>query len=451
MSFIPVPGEPFNHGAVEQIVSMVEMGNALQSLLFQATLENVFPMMVIEDPAKAPEEIMRGAGAVVPVNAGGKVYYETPPVQALPVQVAFLRDNQDKILEAAGMPRVAFGQSPTTSIATGAAINELQGAGTGTTVEMVQGTGIGPALESWNEKALFMYQNLFKDDTIQLYGTETKSILDTSGRQFSLTFKGSEIVGSTRNKVVFQPHMDDHEKLVMGLQGLGGGIYSQRFVREQLGISDNDEMEEEILAEKLQQIVLETLAAQLQAEPTPEKEADIMQIATSFIEGTSVNPEPHPIIGAAAAAAVPGGPGPTPPDLAGAPPPGGQLGGGGMPIGQLPGGGQFQTPAIALPAGSQTPPGQGGPAPAPQGGAGGVTLQDAQSAFQGVQLQGQAWLAGEIVAKGQTQDPVDIFVTDDADRQPLQAAAQFPVAFHPTKGAPQEQSVEIGATAAATG
>jgi hypothetical protein len=42
MSFIPVPGEDFNHGAVEQIVSMVEMGNALGSLLFQATLENVF-------------------------------------------------------------------------------------------------------------------------------------------------------------------------------------------------------------------------------------------------------------------------------------------------------------------------------------------------------------------------------------------------------------------------
>jgi microcystin degradation protein MlrC len=48
------------------------MGNAYLSLMMQSAIENVFPVMVIEDPMKAPETLERGAGAVIPVHAGGR-------------------------------------------------------------------------------------------------------------------------------------------------------------------------------------------------------------------------------------------------------------------------------------------------------------------------------------------------------------------------------------------
>lgn len=451
MAFIPVPGKPFNHGAVEQIVSLVEMGNALHSLMFQATLENVFPMMVIENPAAAPEEIMRGAGAVVPVNAGGKVYYETPPVQALPVQLAFLQDNADKVLEASGMPRVNFGQSPTTSIATGSAINELQGAGTGSTVEMVQGASIGPELVAWNEKAFEVYRQLFRDDTIGLQGTERKTIADLNAREFAITFKGREIIGSTRNEVVFSPHLDDREKLVMSLQALGGGLVSKKYGREQIGITDNDAMVEEILSEQLEDGVLQAIVQKLAQDPTPQNEQQAMAQVLQVVDGTPLPTvvEPHPGL------AVGAGAGPTP---AGAPPgapPAGGPAGGGSPFGPLPGGGQVQSPALPLPPGSPLPGSSpGGPPPGPPAGAPGgqtatntVTVQDALTAFQPVKLNGRAWLVGEIVAKGRTANVVEIAVTDKTDEAALKSAAPFPTLFHLVAAQPEEDAVEINGQA----
>jgi hypothetical protein len=443
MSFIPVPGSDFNHGAVEQIVSLVEMGNALHSLMFQATLENVFPTMVIVDPSKAPEQIARGPGSVIPLNPGGSVGYLTPPVAALPAQLGFLRDNQDKILEASGMPRVAFGQSPTTSIATGAAINELQGAGTGSTVEMVQGVGIGPELTAWNEKCLDMYQTVFKKDTINLYGTERKSIADLNPRSFALTFKGGDIVGSTRNEVVFSPHMDDHEKLVMMLQALGGGLVSKGYARDQIGISDNDAMVEEILAEQLQDGVLGALVAQLQQDPSEAHAQQLEQQGVSVVEALAAVPQaqppvPHPLL------AAPAGPG-------GAPSPGG-----GSPAGTFPGGpGGVSAPPMSLPPGAPPPEGPAGapspaaPAPGAPAAGGNITVQQAQDAFGTVQLQGRAWLVGEIVAKGSTASAVEVAISDPADKAALQQAATFPVIFHVVHGEPQEDALEIVAQPAA--
>lgn len=65
------------------------------------------------------------------------------------------------------------------------------------------------------------------------------------------------------------------------------------------------------------------------------------------------------------------------------------------------------------------------------------------TAFANVQLQGQAWLVGEIAATGQTTDTVEIAITDPADKQPLQQAATFPVVFHQVSGTPKEDNVEI--------
>lgn len=424
MSFIPVPGEAFNHGAVEQIVNLVEMGNALHSLMFQATLENVFPTLVIKNPSQAPETIMRGAGSVIPVGENGSVDYLTPPVQALGVQMAFLRDNQDKVLEAAGMPRTQFGQAPTTSVATGRSIDVLNGAGTGSTVEMVQGVGIGPQLVEWNEHALFMYQNLWDKDTIYLYGTERQSIADLTGHQFSFSFKGAEIVGSTRNEVVFNPHMSENEKMVQVLQGVGGGLWSKRYAREQMGVSDNDAMVDELFEERMHDILLDALAVELQQ--APDQAATVSAQGASYIETgrlPSVVRAPAPPQGGPGAATFPGAPG------------------------------GVATPPFPLPQGSAeqagAPPVAAPPtgAPAPLTGAP-VTLQAAQRAFANVQLQGQAWLIGEIAATGKAQT-VEVAVTQRADEQTLQQAAKFPVTFHVVTGEPKEQHVPLAAQAVA--
>lgn len=436
--FIPVPGKPFNHGAVEQIVSLVEMGNVLHSLMFQATLGNVFPVMKLINPSAAPEQMDLGPGGVVTLNAGGEAEFMVPPVQALPVQLTFLQNNADKVLEASGMPRVNFGQSPTTSIATGSAINELQGAGTGSTVEMVQGACIGPELVSWNEKMFEIYRTEFRDDQIGLQGTERKTIADLNSREFAITFKGKEIIGSTRNEVVFSPHLDDREKLVMSLQAMGGGLVSKKYGREQIGITDNDAMVDEILSEQLEDGVLQAIVQRLAQDPTPQNEQQSLAQVISLVDGTTPPAvvTPHPGLDLGAAAAGPGGP---------------------TPFGALPGGGQTQSPALALPPGSPLPAQPSGPAPAGPAptGAGApaaaatntVSVQDALTAFQQVQLQGRAWLVGEIVAKGRTADVVEVAVTDKADQATLKQAAQFPTLFHVVAAPPKEQSVEINAQA----
>jgi hypothetical protein len=125
VKFINVPGEPWGHGAVEQAVNLVEMGNAYISLMMQSAIENVFPVMVIEDPLKAPEELQRGAGAVIPVNAGGGVSYLTPPSGALMSQTEWSTNIERMIKTDTSMPDVNFGQA-NNSVITGKAITSFR-------------------------------------------------------------------------------------------------------------------------------------------------------------------------------------------------------------------------------------------------------------------------------------------------------------------------------------
>lgn len=433
--FIEVPGEPWNHGAVEQSVNLVEAGNALYSLMMQAMLENVFPRLVLEDPMKFEEQMDFGPGAVIPVNQGGKGYFLNPPMSSIGGSVEMLQENERAIKQDTSMPDVNFGQFDA-SVITGKAVNALQGAGTGSLVEMVQGGGIGRALESWNEKALTIYQRMFRDDQISLDGVRPTSILDLNPRQFGVNFKGKEIIGSPRNEVVFSPYIDMHGKLVMALQAQGAGLVSKQWSREQIGISDSDAMNEDIVTEVLDDAVIGAIVTHLQADPSPENAAAAETQATAYIEAVPVPvAAPHPLLGVGAGVTAP------PPDAPPGPG-GGSFAGPGA-------GGQFSTPALPLPPGAAAPPAGAPVAAAPAAPAGaapstGVTLQDALAAFQGVQLQGKAYLVGEIVAKGSTADAVEIAVTNDADRQPLQDAAQFPVVFHTVAGEPKEQFAEIG-------
>lgn len=417
LSFIHVPDEPFNHGAVEQAVNMVEAGNALYSLLMQSVLDNVFPMLVLEDPAKAPEEIAKGSGSVLPLNPGGKAYYLSPPVQSLGVQTGFMAENEREIQNQTGMPRVSLGDSRDLgSIVTGKAINELQGAGTGSTVEMVQGIGIGVGMVSWNEKALVMGRRMFANDTINLEGYETGSALTIAPRYFTLSLKGKELVGSPRNEVIFSPHLGLPEKLVMNLQAMGANLVSKQHAREQMGIPDSQQMDEEIMGERIQDMVLAGLEAQLQAAPTAENAQDVETRASGLIAGRTA-----------------------PALQAGAPPIG------------------VAAPAPAPPAGAPSLPPTEPAAPPAASSQFTVTLEQAIQAFASVtNVQGRAFLVGEIVAEGRTDDEIEVALTNPDDKEPIvQALPQFQgrLVFHTVQAEPSEQHVEVspGVEAVAAG
>lgn len=432
IKFINVPGEVFGHGAVEQSVNLVEMGNAYLSLMMQSAIENVFPVMVLEDAMKAPEVIQRGAGAVIPVNAGGKVYYLTPPAGNLLAQGEWAAQVERMVKTDTSMPDVNFGEAKQ-SIVTGKAINELQGAGTGSLVEMVQGVSIGAGLVAWNEKAIEIGRTMFRDDSIRLFGQQAGSLAEINPRNFSLNIKGSQLVGSTRNEVVFMPYLDMHTKVVIGLQLAGGGLVSKAWQRDNIGIPDSEAMEEDIVTEAIKDAALALL---VQAIADPNSIAPIEDEALGIIEG-------HPLLGLREPP-MPGAPG----ALGGGPATAQPPGGGGPPVGPLPGGGQVMSPAMQLPPGSPAPPGS---APPPQqrpdvntaAGAGqGVPLDQAISAFQALQVNGQVYLVGEIVQRGSTSDPVEVRITDASDRDTV-SQVPFPVVVRVIDGAPTEPYVEV--------
>lgn len=433
--FINVPDEPWNHGAVEQAVNLNLAENALRSLLFQAVLDNVFPAMVLENPYKAPETIERGPGAVIPVHEGGSVSYLTPPVQALPVQVGFMSENERAIKQATSMPDVNFGQT-NASIITGKAINELQGAGSGSLVEMVQGTGAGAALSKWNSKAIILAQRMFREDRLYLEGFYNESIYDLNPKSFAFKSKGSEIVGSPRNEVIFSPYLNMHEKLVMNLQAMGGGLVSKQYAREQIGIPDSQAMQEEIFQEQVDDAVMAAfMAAVEQAGTDANAVNDLEEQFIAYVNGETTN---LPALGAAPA-----------PAASPLPPTGGE-GSQGPPVASLPGGGQALSPALMLPPGS--PPPVGGPGLPPVGGPApgleeGISLDEAVTAFQGVQgIVGRVFLTGEIVGRGTTDDDIEVALTEGQDRQTLaDGLPQYAglLAFSSVEAEPQERFIEV--------
>lgn len=424
--FIDVPGERWGHGAVEQIVNQVELGNALESLLFQAVIDNVFPSLVLEDPSKAPETIERGAGSVIPLNPGGKAYYLNAPINEQGA-LGLIQKNEQDIKQNASMPDVSMG-SFRASIVTGKAVNELQGAGTGSTVEMVQ-SNMGPALVGFNEKAIYMAQTMFKDETIYLQGYTPQTSSDINPKMFGFKAKGKELIGSARNEVVFQPLMDLQTKTVMNLQLRGAGLVSKQYMREQVGIPDSQAMEEEILAEAVSDAVMGFILQSLD----PSNPDAAMTSGDNWLEsGTSPqpgSPGQPPLPGPGVGAPPPGAP-PAPQDQ------------GTLLQSKLGSGGASATSSqeTLLPPPGAAPPGQS----APQGG--GVQLDQAVQAIQALgDTPGQVFLVGEIVANGSASE-VDIAVTDQASVQIIQSGVQFPTSFtvlHGDHATPQEQFVEV--------
>lgn len=437
--FIEVPGKVWGHGAVEQAVNLNEVDNLLLSMLVAAVYENVFPSLVLTDPAQAPEEIVRGPGSVIPLNAGGAAEYLTPPVQALPIQMQFVSAIRQNIMQAGSMSDVDFGQSPVSSILTGAAVNELQGAGTGSTVEMVQGS-LGLEIASWNEKAGVIQQTLFRNDAVTLYSSRTEHIADLAPKQGAITVRGRDLIGGWHNEVVFNPAMSQHDKLVMWLQAKGGGLASDQYIAAQIGIPDWAAMQDEMFTEEVEKAVL-SLVVQTISNPDqgPSVEAQGLRVIDGGgVAGAGPAPTGPAPIGAPGGIGGPGGPG--------------GLGGPQIPLG---GGGVAQSPPLGMPPGApQTlqagaPPSQAAPTPAGNTAPGrAVPIQIAQQQLGKAQIQGKAWLVGQIVADGSATN-VEVAITNPADKQPLADAASFPVTFHVVPGKPAEQAVPITTTAQA--
>lgn len=448
--FIEVPGETFGQSAVKQIVNMNEADNMLYSLLFQAVLENVFPTIVLTDPTKAPEEMLKGPGSVITLNPGGKFETVAPSVQALPTQLAYLAQNKQAMLEASGMPAVNFGTSPASSIVTGAAINELQGAGTGSTVEMVQST-LGLTMSRWNEMAMHQQRTMWPDDTITLNYMTPVTSMDLRPVPGVITMKGSDLKGGTANEIVFSPAMDQHDKLVMWLQAKGAGLVSDEFIRRQIGIPDSAAMEEAILGEELSRAVLAGIVQQLSA-PTPEAAAGAEATGVAYIEGRAHVPGVTPPGVRPQLPAAPNGVGPPQPPAPGPPGiPGGPVvppsAGGGAAF--EPGAqGLVQAKPLQLPAGAPQPPGSKNlpdlaPTTTPSTPQA-VSLNQVVRALAAGKYQGRVWVVGELAAKGTVSGPIDVAVTVPADRQTVtQTAPQFDFTFHVVKGEPQEQAIEV--------
>lgn len=418
--FIDVPGSVFGHGAVEQIVNQVELGNALESLLLQAVIDNVFPSLVLIDAAKAPEQIERGPGSVIPINQGGDAKYLNAPVNVA-AGVTMLERNRQQIQQNSSMPDVSFGTQHA-SVITGKAVNELQGAGTGSTVEMVQ-TNIGPALVGFNEKCIYLAQTYFRDETISLQGYRPVTVADINPKQFAFKAKGKELVGSARNEVVFQPHMDLQTKVVVGLQMAGAGLVSKQWQREQAGIPDSAAMDEEILAEAVQDAVFGFVLGQL--DPS---NPDVSG-AVNYLESGTAPGGGAPAPGAATP--------PAPPDVLGQQAPQQNV--------QATLGASGKT---TLSSQTNTPigPEQLQPAPNAQqevGQQGVVTVDQAASAVQALgSVPGRVFLVGEIAADGETDNEVEIAVTDQA-AIPILRGLPFPTTFTTVQDQPSEQFVEV--------
>jgi hypothetical protein len=234
--------------------------------------------------------------------------------------------------------------------------------------------------------------------------------------------------------VVFSPHLNQHEKLVMVLQAMGGGLFSKQHSREQIGVPDSQAMEDQIMGERIQEAVMAAIEQALVAEgATPEGALAAEEQALAYNQGqTNFAP------GA--------GPAPAIPAQAGAP------GAGGFPVGPFPGGGEGQVfaPPLALPPGAPVPTPAAGPAPpsTPPGiTPGSIPLDEVIQAFSGLSnIAGRVFLVGEIVQTGSAADDIEVALTNPADKQPItDGLPQYAGLLHfvSVENEPEEAFIEV--------
>lgn len=432
-SFYDVPDEPFARGVIEGNAGLFQKMNMLDSLELQSIIENVFARIVIINPAVAPEDIDNGPGGVIPVGVGGDVKWVTPPATTTDLGKSMAR-SLDFSERGTHLPGSMYGEGVASSITTGKAQHEST-LPTGNVVDYVQGN-IANSWERLNEMAIDMTGKVFANREVVYFGRQyDNSGIFRTDKQFAITIKGSDLKNWSRHSLTFSPLLNMHEKVVIGLQLGGGGLVSKRWQRDQIGIVDNDAMQEEILTEMRFD---QTIAGLMQGLQAGQYGADYVEQAFLAMEkGQVVPPAPAPV--------APAGPAPAP------------AGGGQLPSGPLP-------PPMppGAPAGPAGPPDMGAPPPAtppsvgtglPQGNPGDeFTLQGAIGDFSTLRkLKGQVFLIGEIAQKGSTNGPVEVALTDMTDKSTI--VNGLPDEYHGnlkfTKvgGEPEEPHVEVGPNA----
>lgn len=424
-TFYMVPESDFGKGPIEGNVPLFQKLNMLDGLELQAIIENIFARLVLIAPQLAPEEIDNAAGAIIPIQAGGDAKWLTPPSTTTDLGANVAR-SMDVLERGTHMPGSAYGEGVASSITTGKAQHESM-MSTGAMVEYVQGN-IGYAWNKINEMTMAMTEKLFPNVPIEMFGkAQLRSGMAglLGGKEhFYLTLDGGKkLKGWYRHELVFQPTMNVHEKLVMGLQGLGAGIYSKRFIRSLVGIADSDAMKDEILSEQVEEGMV---AMWLQAAAAGQM--DPAQVEENFLamdKGGTVSPNFQP---GTPGAGAPG----QPPMLAPAP------AGGGTP--PLP---AAQTQG-AMPSG--TPPQASGPSKSDQSGQ--FTLDQAVEDFSSLKkIKGNIYLVGEIVQDGSTNGPIEVAVTDPIDKQTilngLPSDYHGQISFHNVTQIPSEPFVDV--------
>ena len=430
-TFYMVPDSDFGKGPIEGNVPLFQKLNMLDGLELQAIIENIFARLVLIAPQLAPEEIDNAAGAVIPIQAGGDAKWLTPPSTTTD-----LGDNMNRSLDVlergTHMPGSAYGEGVASSITTGKAQHESM-MSTGAMVEYVQGN-IGYAWNRLNEMTLGMTESLFPNVPIEMFGkAQLQSGMAGKLRgkeEFYLKLDGGKkLRGWYRHELVFQPTMNIHEKLVMGLQGLGAGIYSKRFIRTLVGVTDSDAMKDEILSEMVEegqvQMWLQAVAAG-QMDPAQVEDAFLAMDKGQTSPALSPNFQPgQPGVGA------PGQPPMAPPGLAPAP-----TGGGAPPLtadtqGSMPSG---SAPPVSGPSKGDT--------------SGQFTLDQAVEDFSAIKkIKGNVYLVGEIVQDGSTDGPIEVDVTDPIDKQTLLNGLPTPykgqISFHNVQSVPSEPVVDV--------
>jgi hypothetical protein len=443
--FYLVPDEPFGKGVIEGNVALFQKLNMLDSLELQAIIENVFARMVIINPAVGPEDFDNGPGGVIAVGLGGDVKWVSPPATTTDLSQSMGR-SMDFVQRGTHLPGSAYGEGVASSITTGKAQHESL-MPTGNIIEYVQGN-IADSWERLNEMSVDMTAKVFANRKVVFFGRQyTKEGLFSQPKQFQVTVDGADLKGWVRHELSFQPMLNMHEKIVMGLQLAGGGLVSKRWQRDQVGIVDNDAMQEEILSEMQLEAKLASIMGML-GQPGSGITPDMVENWFLAMEKGGTAPDITPAAPAAAPGMPPGAPGA----------PAGPLG---LP---MPPGGAAPPAAPPAPAsGDQTlpiatNPGDNGPAgpfpgiPAPPGGGqseGQFTLDGAVGDFSRLKkVKGRIFLVGEIVQKGSTDGPVEVDVTNPIDKSTiingLPDEYHGQLTFHTVPGEPEEQHVEVG-------
>jgi hypothetical protein len=397
-----VPRRAHGSSDIEQSVGMNQYLIHLFNLERYGIEEVLFSPIILIGPQKAPEELEMGPDAVWGVELGGGAM-RLPPVQTTPDMHIQMGRTIDYIRMNTNFGQAEFGESAVTSVGTGKFQSSLRGP-MGERIEFKRGLW-GEALSRVNEMCLKIDEKEWPNEKKTVIGKINQS-------KFALEYTPKEdIDGWYYNEVFWSPFGADMPTRIAVLQSLRQDeIVSKNYVRKNLrDVRDPKEMENEIQAEREQELMHAAKLARIQSGEMPPEELAAMGQVPQQIEQQS-----PPISPAAEGEAEMLPPPPLPPGMGG-----GETG-----------------PAPMLP---------GGPPVGPEGGKKYELAMVMELLGNITKSNGRIFLVGELVKKG-TSDKVEIALTDGKDKKLiLDAVPELygDIKFTTVKGQPEGEFQEI--------